>query len=85
MEKTRHIIARAIKKADSSYFFENYTKQAKAALRALEKEGYIVAPLASTKEMEEAGAEAILSGKVKPQTLVRQIYEAMTALLDRGR
>lgn len=83
MASTHKIIAKAIRKADKSYFFEDYTKQAKSVLLALEKEGLVIAPKAPTQEMEDAGAEAILSGKIKPHTLVRQIYEAMTASLGK--
>ncbi len=79
-----YIIAKAIKKADKSYFFENYTKQAKSVLRALKKEGYAIVPLSPTEEMEEAGIDAIMSGKIKPKMHVRQIYEAMAEHAHKG-
>jgi molecular chaperone HscB len=42
------MIENAISKADSSYFFEDYTKQAKAVLRALESHGFAVAAETNT-------------------------------------
>lgn len=70
-------IARAIQKADKSYFFEDYSKQARAVLRMLEKEGYIIVPKQPTDDMIQAGSDAILPGKVKPDVLVRHVFESM--------
>ncbi len=70
-------IARAIQKADKSYFFENYSKQAQAVLRALEKDGYTIVPLNPTEEMIQAGSDAILPGKVRPEALARMVFESM--------
>jgi len=71
-------IARAIQKADNSYFFEDYSKQARAVLRALEKEGYVIVPKSPTEDMIQAGSDAILPGKVRPDALVRHVFESMT-------
>ncbi len=70
-------IARAIQNADNSYFFENYSKQAKAVLRTLEQEGYIIIPKDPTEDMIKAGADAILPGKVRPDVLVRHVFSSM--------
>lgn len=70
-------IAKAIKKADNTYFFENYSKQAKAVIKALEKEGFVILPKAPSKAMIDAGSEAILSGRVKPGNHVVSVYMAM--------
>lgn len=70
-------IAHAIRAADSSYFFEDYTKQAMAVIRALQKAGLGVVPLRADEGMIEAGSQAVLSGRVKPSDHVRTVYEAM--------
>ena len=77
MAATEQLIAKAIKKADSSYFFENYDKQAKAVVQALAKEGLRVVPLSPTEDMEAAGTDAIRKGRIRPSDLVRTIYEVM--------
>lgn len=71
-------IARAIQNADTSYFFEDYTKQARAVLRALEQGGYRIVPKEPTDAMLQAGSEAILPGKVRPEALVRHVFASMT-------
>ena len=72
-------IAVAIKKADSSYFFENYSAQAKAVIKALNKAGYAVVPKEPTEAMLEAGKRVVTSGRVRPSDFVKSIYEAMAA------
>ena len=79
IEKT---IAQAIRKADKSYFWENYTKQARSVLKALEKAGYVVAPITPSKEMVKAGSDAIIGGKVKPSTHVTDIYQVMISAVE---
>lgn len=73
----RNDIARAIQNADKSYFFEDYSKQAQAVLRALERNGYAIVPKDPTEDMLKAGSEAILPGKVKPEELARYVYTSM--------
>ncbi len=70
-------IASAIKKADNSYFFENYTKQATAVLSVLEKKGYTIIPKEPTEDMIKAGTDSILTGQVKPDALVKQVFTSM--------
>jgi uncharacterized protein (DUF849 family) len=72
-------IAKAIKKADSSYFFENYNKQAKAVLRLLDKEGYKVVPKLADPNQIEAGKAAISRGRVRPADFVHTLYAIMVA------
>ncbi len=70
-------IANAIKKADSSYFFENYTKQAAAVISMLESKGYIIVPKKPTDEMISAGENGIRAGKVKPAEHVQHVFNVM--------
>lgn len=73
----RESIAKAIRKADNSYFFENYSKQAYAVLAALEREGFALMPIRPDEKMIKTGLEMIPSGRIKPENLVTRIYEAM--------
>lgn len=73
-------IAEAIQKADKSYFFEDYNKQAKAVIRALHKAGYAVVPKTPSETMVEAGKNAVTSGRVRPADFVKTIYELMVAM-----
>lgn len=79
MAEIEDTIAKAIKKADNSYFFENYSKQAKAVLRMLDKEGYKVVPKRASEKQIEAGKAAISSGRVRPADFVHTIYAIMVA------
>ena len=76
------MIARAIRKADKSYFWENYTKQARAVLKELQKEGYVIAPITPSKEMIKAGSDAIIGGKVRPSTHVTDVYQSMIEVVE---
>lgn len=78
-------IAAAIQKADSSYFFEDYSKQAQAVLRVLEQNGYTIVPKTPTEEMIKAGSDAILPGKVKPEELARYVYTSMAKAAGKKR
>ncbi len=70
-------IATAIKRADSSYFFEDYNKQAAAVLKMLQSEGWKIVPDVPTEDMIEAGVQAIGTGKIKPEDHVRYVYSDM--------
>jgi 2-iminoacetate synthase ThiH len=78
-------IAEAIQKADRSYLFEDYTKQALAVLQALKEQGYTVVPRRATEAMLEAGEKAILPGKMHPKDHVRWVYDAMVASGEKER
>jgi hypothetical protein len=79
------LIADAIQKADKSYLFEDYTKQALAVVQALKQEGYTVVPRQPTEAMLEAGERTILPGKIPPKELVRGIYTGMIHSGERER
>lgn len=71
------LIADNIKKADNSYFFENYNKQARAVLRALDMEGYVLLPREPTKDMIKAGVLSICIGNIDASKLAKEIYKDM--------
>lgn len=75
----KKMIARAIKRSDKSYFFEDYSKQADAVMRMLQAEGFAVVPLTPNDAMIDAGVEAIGSGKIRPEDHVRFVYSDMIA------
>ena len=79
------LIADAIQKADKSYLFEDYTKQASAVVQLLKEEGYVIVPRRATEAMIDAGERAVLNGKVNPRDHVRWVYEAMAGCGERER
>ena len=70
-------IARAIESADRSYFFENYSKQARSVMDMLRKQGYVVMPSKPTDAMIEAATNALPEGRVKPEVLVERVFKSM--------
>jgi hypothetical protein len=63
-------IAQAIKKADTSYVFEDYTRQARAVIVALRAAGYEVVPAEPPDGLVEEAADALPSGRLnKPKFL----------------
>ncbi|MDX2049718.1 MAG: hypothetical protein SFT93_00865 [Rickettsiaceae bacterium] len=71
------IISTAIKQEDTTYFFENYTSQARAVMRALEKNGYRIVKKEPTLEMIKAGVKAINLGNVDARQLAKDIFSDM--------
>lgn len=71
------LIANAIKKADNTYFFENYSKQARSVLTSLENNGYKIVPNEPTKEMIKSGVWAISLGKIDAREFAKSVYKKM--------
>lgn len=71
------IIAVAIQGADKSYFFENYSKQAAAVLRELERRGYVIVPKDPTKTMLKAARDSLVFGVNKSSDIVTPVWKAM--------
>lgn len=80
MAKIKDIIAKAIKEADTSYFGEDYAKQAASVIKALRQSGYTVVPSEPTEEMIAAGKQAIAFGASKPTDLIKSIYNAVLSV-----
>lgn len=74
-------IAKAIKRADRSYFFENYDKQARCVVEALEKEGFIILPKEPDKTVLKQAADRMPTGRMKPEEHVRNVYQTLSALM----
>ena len=75
------LIENSIAKADSSYFFENYTKQAQAVLAALEKAGYVLLPKDLPEDLWKKAADQMRTGRVKPEEHVKDVYQTVTRLI----
>lgn len=71
------VIAKAIKKVDKTYFFENYTNQALSVMRALAENGYWVVPTQPTPKMLEAGRDSLRFGVQKSGDSLAGIYKSM--------
>jgi len=76
-EGLRSLIAKTIKDADSSYFWEDYSKQAAAVINAISAAGYVLVPYDPSLKMLQSGVNAVMIGKTQPHELARQIYNAM--------
>lgn len=79
------VIAKAIKSADNSYFFENYTKQANAVVRDLRKNGYVIVPYYPTVDMVKAAMDELQYGANKFTNVVMPIYLAMMKAAPKSR
>ncbi len=77
MKKITDTIAQAIRTADSSYFNEDYTKQAKAVLAAIDKAGFVLLPKDYPPETWTKAADAMKTGRVKPEEHVKNVYEVV--------
>lgn len=71
------VISHAIKEADTSYFFENYTRQANAVITALRKNGYVIVPYYPTVQMVQAAMIELQYGQNKFTNVVMPMYLAM--------
>lgn len=85
MAKTslKKLIAKTIKKADKSYFFEDYDKQAAAVVAAMQKEGYVTVPKVASEEMCKFAAENMATGRMKPEQHVGHVYKTMVEFAAR--
>lgn len=70
-------LAYAIRRADSSYFFENYSRQADAAIDAMDQAGYALVRRKPTKRMIDAGVNALTLGVHHKGELVELVYTKM--------
>ena len=76
MSSAKAIVAKAIKKADSSWFNEDYNKQADAVIKALASNGMMVVPVIPDDRIVEAGKNAMSAGRHRPSDVIKTIYSA---------
>lgn len=80
MSRPVDVIAEAIRAADNSYFNEDYTKQARAVLAALEKQGFALMPRSYPEETWKAVADAMKTGRIRPEDHVKNVFETVLRL-----
>ena len=78
--KLQSTIENAICKADSSYFFEDYTKQAKAVIAALESAGFAVMPKDLPEDLWKQVADQMKTGRVSPTEHVKDVFQVALRL-----
>lgn len=75
MASVPKIIARAIKKADKTYFFENYDKQAVKVMKALEEQGYAITKREADMDIFKQVADEMKTGRMKPEEHIKDVYQ----------
>ncbi len=84
LKKELHkLIARAIKKSDKSYFFEDYGKQASDVMAALQSKGFVILPKEADSEMCEFAAENMTTGRMRPEEHVGHVWRTMVEFATR--
>jgi hypothetical protein len=78
--KLQSTIENAISKADSSYFFEDYTKQARAVIAALEAAGFAVIAKNISEDVWVQVANEMRTGRVKPEDHVKDVFNVAVRL-----
>ena len=73
--KLQSTIENAICKADSSYFFEDYTKQARAVIAAMEAAGFVCITRDLPEETWKTIAEQMKTGRIKPEEHVKDVFQ----------
>lgn len=79
--RLRQKIAEAIRAADSSYFNEDYHKQADAVLRTISQEKFALLPSEFPPETWKKVAENMRLGKLRPEDHARDVYETLLRVL----
>lgn len=74
MPDIKTTVAKAIREADTSYFSEDYEKQARAVLKAIDQAGFVLLPKETPEGTAATVANLIPTGRMKPEDLVKQIY-----------
>lgn len=73
------LIAKAIRAADTSYFSEDYSKQAAAVLRAIDGAGYEFVPKEASDKFTQFAMENMPFGRMKPDDFVKEFYKLLVA------
>ena len=83
MSKTKihSVIERAIAKADSSYFFEDYGKQAAAVLKAIEAAGFVLTVKEPPHDVYVQASNEMKTGRIKPDDHIKDVWAVMLRLL----
>lgn len=79
--KLQTTIEKAISKADSSYFFEDYGKQALAVIKMLDSAGFVVMAKDLPDTVWAQIAKEMRTGRVKPEDHVKDVVQVAMRLL----
>ena len=79
----RNIVAKSIKEADNSYFFEDYTTQAHAVLKAIKGAGYRIVPQTMEKSEFKTIADNMKLGKMPPEQHVENLYNTFISYWEK--
>lgn len=72
--KLQSTIENAIAKADSSYFFEDYSKQAKAVLAALDAAGFAIIGKEFPDDVWKKISDEMKTGRLTPVEHVKDVF-----------
>lgn len=81
LNKLQSVIETAIAKADSSYFFEDYSKQAQAVIKAVEAAGFTFVPSTIAPDTWAKAADQMKTGRIKPEEHVKDVYETVLRVM----
>ena len=79
--KLKSTVEKAISKADSSYFFEDYSKQAQAVLAALEQAGYRIIPTDIPEDTYAKAVELMKTGRIKPNDHIKDVFDIVIKMV----
>lgn len=79
--KLQSALEAAISAADDSFFFENYPKQAKAAIAAIERAGFTLIPAEIPVDTWEKAANQMKTGRLKPHEHVKDVFEVVLKMV----
>lgn len=75
------VIENAISAADTTYFNENYTKQAQAVIASLEKSGFKIVPSEFSDDIWKKVADQMRTGRLKPEEHVKDVYQTVLRII----
>ena len=77
MSDLNTLIAKSIKSADTSWFSEDYSKQAQAVLAELRRTGWHLCPKEAPDALVEFAIDNIPFGRMKPEDMVKEMYKLL--------
>ncbi|MES2984316.1 MAG: hypothetical protein V4735_03910 [Pseudomonadota bacterium] len=75
--KLQTVIENAIQKADASYFFEDYTKQAQAVLKAIDAAGFAITAKDMGDDIWTQVAKEMRTGRLRPEEHVKDVHQTI--------
>ena len=85
MSKLIGILAEAIKKSDTKFFFTNYKKQAESVMTALKKNGYEIVPKDASDAMIDHMLSDLPYGRMEKRQMAKEFYKLSILVGKAGR